>query len=586
MDWSPLWISIATSVTATVITLFLGLAAAAWREGRKGPAMALVDGVFLLPLVLPPTVVGFLLLLLFGRNGPLGKLFLKFGATIVFSWPATVIAATVVAFPLMYLTARAALEQVEPSLLQAARTLGASEWRVFREVALPLAWPGVLAGTILSFARALGEFGATLMLAGNIPGRTETIPIAIYFAVEANDMPVAATWCLIDIGISLTLLAGLYYWTHLQAPDARAVGSPLMALEVQIEKKLLDFTLDVSFRAEAEPLSILGASGAGKTMLLRCIAGLERPDRGRIKLNDRVFFDSESRVNISARQRRVGMLFQNYAIFPHRTVAENIGFGLEALPRDERSKRVAELIGRTHLFGLEDRYSRTLSGGEQQRVALARALAIEPEALLLDEPLSALDTHLRSQMEVQLQETFAAYRRPTLLVTHNMEEAYRLGARLLVLSRGRVVASGAKERIFQRPPSVEVARLTGCKNISRARTISDHSVEALDWGCTLRVAQPVAQANGFVGIRAHHIEFVEANGASSEENIFPCGLVRSSETPFRITLFLSLQQDPSTQPESAHLQAEVYKEKWQRFRDKPFPWHVRVPSDSLFWMKE
>jgi len=219
MDWSPLWISIATSVTATVITLFLGLAAAAWREGRKGPAMALVDGVFLLPLVLPPTVVGFLLLLLFGRNGPLGKLFLKFGATIVFSWSATVIAATVVAFPLMYLTARAALEQVEPSLLQAARTLGASEWRVFREVALPLAWPGVLAGMILSFARALGEFGATLMLAGNIPGRTETIPIAIYFAVEANDMSVAARWCLLDIGISLTLLAGLYYWTHLQAPE-------------------------------------------------------------------------------------------------------------------------------------------------------------------------------------------------------------------------------------------------------------------------------------------------------------------------------------------------------------------------------
>jgi molybdate transport system permease protein len=219
MDWSPLWISIATSVTATVITLFLGLAAAAWREGRKGPAMALVDGIFLLPLVLPPTVVGFLLLLLFGRNGPLGQLFLKFDATIVFSWPATVIAATVVAFPLMYLTARAALEQVEPSLLQAARTLGASEWRVFREVALPLAWPGVLAGTILSFARALGEFGATLMLAGNISGRTETIPIAIYFAVEANEMTQAATWCLIDIGISLALLAGLYYWTHLQAPE-------------------------------------------------------------------------------------------------------------------------------------------------------------------------------------------------------------------------------------------------------------------------------------------------------------------------------------------------------------------------------
>src|ERR1700747_1999678 len=219
MDWSPLWISIATSVTATVISVVLGVAAAAWGEGRKSPAMALVGGIFLLPLVLPPTVVGFLLLLLFGRNGPLGKLFLRFGATIVFSWPATVIAATVVAFPLMYLTARAALEQVEPSLLQAARTLGASAWRAFRDVALPLAWPGVLAGTILSFARALGEFGATLMLAGNIPGRTETIPIAIYFAVEANEMKQAATWCLIDIGISFVLLAGLHYWTHLQSPE-------------------------------------------------------------------------------------------------------------------------------------------------------------------------------------------------------------------------------------------------------------------------------------------------------------------------------------------------------------------------------
>jgi molybdate transport system permease protein len=216
MDLSPLWISLATSVTATAITFVVGLAAAVWRERYTSPAMALVDGIFLLPLVLPPTVVGFLLLLLFGRNGLLGKLLLHFGATIVFSWPATVIAAAVVAFPLMYLTSRAALEQVQPELLQAARTLGASEWRVFREIALPLAWPGVLAGTILSFARALGEFGATLMIAGNIPGKTETIPIAIYFAVEADEMQRALTWCAVDVVISLALLSGLYYWTRAQ----------------------------------------------------------------------------------------------------------------------------------------------------------------------------------------------------------------------------------------------------------------------------------------------------------------------------------------------------------------------------------
>jgi molybdate transport system permease protein len=216
MDLSPLWISLATSVTATAITFVAGLAAAVWRERYAGPAIALVDGIFLLPLVLPPTVVGFLLLLLFGRNGPLGKLLLRFGATVIFSWPATVIAAAVVAFPLMYITSRAALEQVEPHLLQAARTLGASEWRVFWQIALPLAWPGVLAGTILSFARALGEFGATLMIAGNIPGRTETIPIAIYFAVEADETQRALYWCGVDIVISLVLLSGLYYWTRTQ----------------------------------------------------------------------------------------------------------------------------------------------------------------------------------------------------------------------------------------------------------------------------------------------------------------------------------------------------------------------------------
>ena len=216
MDWSPLLISLATSLAATAVTLVAGLAAAAWRQNRAGAGAALVDGIFILPLVLPPTVVGFLLLLLFGRNGPLGKLLLQFGATVVFSWPSTVIAATVVAFPLMYITARAALEQVDPHLLQAARTLGASEARIFREVALPLAWPGVLAGTILSFARALGEFGATLMLAGNIPGKTETIPIAIYFAVEANEIQRAMAWCAVDVGISIALLGGLYYWTHAQ----------------------------------------------------------------------------------------------------------------------------------------------------------------------------------------------------------------------------------------------------------------------------------------------------------------------------------------------------------------------------------
>ena len=366
-----------------------------------------------------------------------------------------------------------------------------------------------------------------------------------------------------------------------------------MPLEVQIVKKLRDFALDATFVAGDAPLGILGPSGAGKTMLLRCIAGLDRPDRGRITLNGVALYDAEREIQVPARRRRVAMFFQHYALFPHRTVEENVAFGMRHLPREDRAKRVAALLDRAHAAELAKCYPRALSGGEQQRVAIARALAIEPEVLLLDEPLSALDTHLRSQVEAHLQETFAAYRRPALLVTHNIEEAYRLGEQLLVLSRGRVAASGEKEGIFRHPPSLEVARITGCKNFSRARAIGEGLVEALDWGCRLRVAQPLTRPPAYVGIRAHHIDFSESPAAGgAQENVFPCWVVRVSETPFRVTLYLRLHQ-PQAQPREAaaepaahHLQAEVFKEKWRLFRERPFPWHARLSPDSLFLLSE
>lgn len=209
---SPLWISLKTVLTATAITFFLGIAAARWMVRYQGRFRNLIDGILILPLVLPPTVVGLGLLLLFGIHGPLGKLLLLFDTSVVFSWPATVIAAAVVAFPLMYMTARGAFEQVEINIENAARTLGATEWRIFWSVTLPLALPGVAAGTILSFARSLGEFGATLMLAGSIPGRTATIPIAIYFAVEAGDNNQTILLVLIVLAVAFGLLTALAYW--------------------------------------------------------------------------------------------------------------------------------------------------------------------------------------------------------------------------------------------------------------------------------------------------------------------------------------------------------------------------------------
>lgn len=209
---SPIWISLKTVLAATVITFFLGIAAARWMVGYRGRLKNIIDGLFILPMVLPPTVVGLGLLLLFGRNSPLGKLLLQLGTTVVFSWPATVITAVVVAFPLMYLTVRGAFEQIEKNIEDAARTLGTSEWRIFWSVTLPLAKPGVVAGTVLSFARSLGEFGATLMLAGNLPGKTQTIPVAIYFSVEAGEMNAALILVMVVLVISFATITTLAYW--------------------------------------------------------------------------------------------------------------------------------------------------------------------------------------------------------------------------------------------------------------------------------------------------------------------------------------------------------------------------------------
>src|SRR4028118_1489340 len=215
-ELSPLWISLKTAALATIITFFLGIAAAWWMPGNQFKGKAIIEGILIAPLVLPPTVVGFLLLLLFGKNGAIGQFLLQFDLTIIFTWQAAAITATVVSFPLMYKTALGAFEQIDANLLNAARTLGASEWQVFWRIMLPLAWPGILAGTILAFARALGEFGATLMLAGNIPGQTQTIPMAIFFAAEAGDMGQALVWVLIILAISLGVISGVNFWSESQ----------------------------------------------------------------------------------------------------------------------------------------------------------------------------------------------------------------------------------------------------------------------------------------------------------------------------------------------------------------------------------
>ena len=215
MDLSPLYISMKVSLAATVFTFFLGLFAA-WKVVKLKRLQGLLDGIFTLPMVLPPTVVGFFLLLLFGKNGLLGQTLEKLALSVVFTWEGAVIASAVVAFPLMYRTARGAFEQMDQTLIYAARTLGIPESKIFWSIILPSCWPGIAAGTVLAFARALGEFGATAMLAGNIPGKTQTMSLAIYSAVQGNNREKAYLWVAIIMAISLLTLLLMNYWTGYQ----------------------------------------------------------------------------------------------------------------------------------------------------------------------------------------------------------------------------------------------------------------------------------------------------------------------------------------------------------------------------------
>jgi molybdate ABC transporter permease protein len=601
IDLSPLYISFATTCAATVATFFLGLFAARWMYGVKGSLRAWIDGIVTLPLVLPPTVVGFFLLVLLGRRSFIGHALGVIGVTIVFSWPATVIAATVVAFPLMYRTTLGAFEQVNPTLLDAARTLGASERSVFRRVLLPLAAPGVLAGTVLAFARALGEFGATLMLAGNIPGRTQTMPMAIFSAVEDGDMRVALLWVGLIVVLSLAIIR-LLNWesksrrrtrkdvtpslvassAELLPPPLR-IDSPLATakLEMNVEKALEHFNLKVELQAGKGAVGLLGASGAGKTMTLRMIAGIVTPDRGRIVLNHRVLFDRATGQNTPAAQRKIGVVFQDYALFPHMTVAANVAFGLSALPREERQARVRSQLARMHIAELADRYPREISGGQRQRVAIARCMAIEPDALLFDEPFAALDPHLRRQMEEQLRESLADYTGPVIFVTHDMEEAFRFCSDLLVLDSGRVIANGPKHQLFECPRTVVAARLTGCKNIVPARHIAADRIAVDAWACELQAASPAPDKLTHVGLRSHQIVF---QPAAETENTFLCWLVSTSEAPHEMTLYLRLHTAPQV-GDPPHLQADVPKDLWRTLSAQPQPWQIQLHPSRLLLLE-
>lgn len=359
-----------------------------------------------------------------------------------------------------------------------------------------------------------------------------------------------------------------------------------MSLSVDIRKRLGAFSLDASFTSDdaTETLALLGASGSGKSVALKCIAGTERPDEGRIVLNDRVLFDSAAGVDVSVRERRVGYLFQSYALFPTMTVEQNVVAGVRSGSRAERLARAHEQIRAFRLDGLERLRPAQLSGGQQQRCALARIMANGPELLLLDEPFSALDGYLRWQLELELADTLRAFPGGVVFVTHSRDEVYRMCDRVCVLTNGHSGRTVSTRELFDAPATLAEAVMSGCKNVSAATPVGDHALSCVDWGVTL-ACEREASGSDHAGIRAHDLRLVEADGravgdeggsedagvaaggtaaagdaaagAAAAGNRIPCAVARVIDNVFSTIVMCAT-------PGGAQLRLELEKGAWAR----------------------
>ena len=345
-----------------------------------------------------------------------------------------------------------------------------------------------------------------------------------------------------------------------------------MSIYVDIEKTLGDFHLKMAFEAGNETLALLGASGSGKSMTLKCIAGIETPDRGRIVVDDVVLFDSEKHINLTPQQRRTGLMFQNYALFPNMTVLQNIRAGASREPdKKKRESAVAAVMDSFGLTPLANHLPSQLSGGQQQRTALARILVSNPRILLLDEPFSALDNHLRFRLEQEVRQTIANFGRTVLLVSHDRDEVFRLADSIAVVSDGSIDAVGSKSEVFHNPQTRMGAMLTGCKNISAVEVLDARHIRATDWCLTLEVPEVPAGTKA-VGVRMHDIRH------GSGKNSFRCRVVGEIENPFSYTVMLRAS------PAAAPMGWEMSKERWQTLREEEV--EVCLPPEALLLLKD
>jgi molybdate transport system permease protein len=472
--------SLWSGAVSLLVIVGLGTPLAWTLAHARGWFARFVELLVLLPLVLPPAVAGVALLLAFGRRGLVGGL-LPETWTIAFTPAALVGAQVFVAAPLFVQPAIAALRRLEPEPLAAARSLGATPWLVATRVALPMAWRGLAAGAALALARALGEFGATLMFAGNLTGSTQTLPLAVY-TVWHSDAEAAQALAIVLLGLSaglLLLVVGVGQLVRGSRPASVAVTAPFApsleappspaaaATSEPARDAQAALTVDITLvryglrvRAELQaaagaPLVLAGPNGAGKSTLLRAIAGLEPATKGSVKLGGRTLLDTRLGVELPARDRRLGYVPQGYGLFPTMTALQHLEFALACagVPRALRRERARVLADEHGLTSLAHRRPTELSGGERQRLAIARALATEPQALLLDEPTAALDVLARRALLERLAATLARTQVPVVVVVHEPSHARALGTTLAVMDAGVVFPAGAWDELRRAPPT-------------------------------------------------------------------------------------------------------------------------------------
>ncbi|MER5556467.1 ABC transporter permease [Streptomyces sp. NPDC002793] len=471
-------LSLLVSAWALGLSLVLGVPLA-WVLARVDfPGKALVRSLVLLPMVLPPTVGGVALLLAFGRRGLLGPwLEDTFGITLPFHTSGTVLAATFVAMPFLVISLEGALGGLHPRYEETAASLGGSPVRVFFTVTLPMVAPGLAAGAALTWARALGEFGATITFAGNLPGTTQTLPLQVYLLLQES--PEAATSVsLLLLAIAMAVLVALRgRWAgtpRSAAPSHRPVEEPPApeppedstrapdALPAPSEGRPLHAEVSgfTQLTLDAEPgttIAVVGPNGAGKTTLLRALLGLTPRAHAALRLGDTDI------GGLPPHRRDVAWVPQDGALFPHLSALANTAYGLRAhgMPRAEARRAARQWLDRLGVGHLAARKPAQLSGGQAQRVALARALAARPRLLLLDEPLAALDQTTRAHVRHTLRTHLDGFGGVCLIVTHDPVEAVSLADRVLVLDEGRALQDAPPGEVTRHPRSPWVARMLG-----------------------------------------------------------------------------------------------------------------------------